>query len=802
MGGFAGWDLHLRLVAVGLGMQGVLWLLARGLGQRLRWEVVAAGWLLPLLVLWPWLSGAALLLPAQSLAPQVPGTYHLERPDPWGEQHDVVALFIPWELEVRHALAARRLPFWSDRIDGGASPWANLQAEALSPTAMLARALPIQHHLLAALALKILVACQGAWIAARRLGARRPPALLAGAGFALGGAVAGWGLFPLSSVAAWSPWLLAGAVSLARHPRARALAATSVAVAAVVLAGHPEVALGAGLLAVVLSLALLRRRGAGRALGALVLAAVLGCALAAPVLAPFFSLVPRSQRAHEHGRARVVEGDAVLRQPASWFQYGQGDYLAAPTNPQAFGRPYRDPFEGSIAWVLSETPYVGLLAFAGLGLALGGRSRRRAQVVLLAFAAVGLLLAAGFLPFVRVLFALPIVRLPEYARLLSAASLALALAGALGWDAFLRRRSGGAAAVAWLVLGAAISLHVEPRLEVAALWLLLAAGALAAARGRRAVALAVLGATMVLDLVSWARWMLPRGDPHLFFPATEAVATMARETAAPGGPWRVVGHDLLAYPAVLSVYGLEDVRPHNPLAPHDQIVALAAAFEFLPATRSYFSRFSNLEHPLLDFLNTRVVVSNRYLPPIPGMVEIGVAGAVDRIYRNPDALPRWFLPVAADRVPRAQLARWVDGLRDPRRVALVTEEEREPSDPAASEWMRGSPAWDPAAVRATRAQPGAIDLELAPAPGARLVATSIPGPWGWRARHDRRELRTVAVNGGFLGVIVPARASRVTLRFVPPGFWLGCAVAAAAAVGLAGVAWGRRPGSGRGRSET
>src|SRR5687767_8051340 len=187
MGGLAGWELHLRLIAAMLAMQGVVWVLARGLGRRLRWDAVATGWALPLLVLWPWLAGNELLVPTQSLAPLVPGTYHLARPDPWADLHDVVSQFLPWELEVRHALAARRLPFWSERLDGGSSPWGNLQAGVLSPIALAARALPIQHHTLAALALKILVACQGTWLLARLLAARRIPALIAATSFALGG---------------------------------------------------------------------------------------------------------------------------------------------------------------------------------------------------------------------------------------------------------------------------------------------------------------------------------------------------------------------------------------------------------------------------------------------------------------------------------------------------------------------------------------------------------------------------------------------------------------------------------------
>src|SRR5687768_16210845 len=118
MGGFDGWELQLRLLAALLAAQGALWLLSRACSWRLRREAVLAGLLLPWIVLWPWIAGDMLLAPTGALATQVPGTLHLERVDPWLELHDVLSQNIPWEIEVRHALAARRLPFWSDALDG------------------------------------------------------------------------------------------------------------------------------------------------------------------------------------------------------------------------------------------------------------------------------------------------------------------------------------------------------------------------------------------------------------------------------------------------------------------------------------------------------------------------------------------------------------------------------------------------------------------------------------------------------------------------------------------------------------
>jgi len=254
-------ELILPLLAALLVLQLPLLLLARWLGRPLRWEAVLLGWALPLLLLLPWLDGKRVLAPTGQLLAVLPGlqTPAPAKPDPHGELNDVVYCLIPWELEVRHALAARRLPLWSDLVDGGSSPWSNPQAQALSPVAMLARALPIQHSLLGCLALKVLVALQGACVLCRRAGAGRGAAAIGGASFALGGAILGWSLFPHSTAAAWAPWVVAGVVVAMRRPRSRALVALSLATAALLLSGQPEMAAGAIALAAFVGLWLARR---------------------------------------------------------------------------------------------------------------------------------------------------------------------------------------------------------------------------------------------------------------------------------------------------------------------------------------------------------------------------------------------------------------------------------------------------------------------------------------------------------------------------------------------------------------
>jgi outer membrane protein assembly factor BamD len=51
--------------------------------------------------------------------------------------NDTLYQLLPWELEIRHALSERRLPFWSDRLEGGSSPWGNPQAAVLAYQAVV-----------------------------------------------------------------------------------------------------------------------------------------------------------------------------------------------------------------------------------------------------------------------------------------------------------------------------------------------------------------------------------------------------------------------------------------------------------------------------------------------------------------------------------------------------------------------------------------------------------------------------------------------------------------------------------------
>src|SRR5882724_2060575 len=773
--------LLLTLVVALALTQGVCWLLARGLGLRLgRWPVVL-GLLLPLVLLAPWLGGTRLLAPCDILKVPLPGAPQIADLDRHDLLNDSIYQFLPWELEIRHALAARRLPFWSDLLEGGSSPWSNPQAGVLSPLQIPARLLPIQHHLLGALALKILVAFEGTWLLARRVGRSRGSSLLAGAGFALGGGILSWGLFPHTAAAAWVPWLATGVIGLFRRPTGRSLATTAAITAALLLSGHPEVAAIGGLFVALCGL-LLRRRtlGLARGLGAAALAAALGLGLAAPHVLPFLAILPASQRAHETLALSLPPHRFELLRPASWFLPGHAGFVLAPTNPRAFGRPFEDPFQGPVDWADANSGYTGLVAFAGALLALLAARDRRSLPFLL-FAGVGLLLAARFLPYAYLAQTVRFLKVPAYERFLLISSLALAVAAAFGTDLLLRRvRSVSPRRVGAALAGAAgLSLLVHIDGYVLLLWggiLLATLVALPARFGpwphRRRLVGALLGLALLLDLLPWGRSLLPAGHPSLFYPRTPFLADLNRELAAPGGPYRAVGAEYLVYPSLLPFYGIAEVRPHNPLVPMPYLQVLSAAFHFHPSMIEYFSPFKNVDHPLLDFLNARVVVGSVAMPP-SRTLELADGGryAPFYLYRNPNALPRWFVPTGYEVIGRPEISRFIAGMRDPARVALFADE--------VGAWRPAGLPAQPRALTALSQVPGHLTLALPepadPAGTPTLVATSIPFSPGWHARANGHPLKTLTVDGAFLGVRVPAGVQRFELRFLPPGLVAGLA---------------------------
>ena len=753
------------LLLVLAAMQAVCWLLARGLGRRLERHVMALGILLPVLFLSPWLRPSNLLFPGDFLRKVVPDAPLGQSADSHELLNDVIFQLIPWELEVRHALKAGHLPFWSDLLEGGSSPWINPQASVLSPLALVTRPVPIQYWLLAMLALKIQLAFEGTWLLARALAIRRPASLLTAAGFSLAGGVMAWSLFPVTAAVVWVPWLAVGVIGLFRErPEPRRIATVAVLTAALLLSGHPETAAIGGLFAAVCGLGLwARRRSLPVSLGAAALAALLGFGLAAPHLVPFAAYLPHSQRAQETIARQASDFHSTVWDPFTWFLPASRAFLMAPFNPHAFGRPYQDDFTGPFSWPDADSGYAGLVALTGALFAAASLRRRRVWPFL-GFALAGFLLAAEFVPFANLIDSIDVLQVVCYRRFLSVSVLALAVAGGMGIDHWLRSRRGWALRLPALLAVAAVGYLCRFELDshVVTIWLLLgAAVCLAAWRPRWGAA--ALGVALLLDLVPWAWSHLPTGQTAYFYPHSRLLTQLQVEVSKDGS-WRAVGEDYAVYSSLLPVYGIADVRPHNPLAPMAYLEGLDAAFGFNPSTANYFAPLRHVEHPFLDFLNVCCVVWESHNPVPKDFQRIDPGTSSKRLYRNPDALPRWFVPSRIDVIAPSDLTAWIKALDDGRRVAVFQDQRQQvmPQPP-------------PARLQTLLAEPGRIALAVS-APQDTVLATSLQLPQGWSAQSGGQQLPKLVVNGAFLGLRVPRGEHRVELRYIPPGFVAGAAL--------------------------
>jgi len=769
--------LALGLLALLVALEFVSSAALRGMGLagrgRARWLRSALALALPLAVLAPRLEGIEILAPTPVLR-VVPGVPDLG-PGTWELLNDAVFQFLPWEHEVRRAWGAGHPPLWSDALQS--SPWSNPQAQPLSPVALPARLFPFEHFLLVALAVKLLLAVDGAWALAAALGARWPFRALAATSFALGGGVMAWAVFPQSSALALVPWLAAAAVRLGRRPTRRRFVAAALATAAVALAGHPEVAVAGGLLAVLLALALGRRRQPRLpALATLAGAALAGLALAAPHVLPFCLETLESQRFHELAAAPVPRADGSWREITGWFPGGHLGYLRTPLGPEVFGRPYFGEFRGPFNWVTATSGYAGLAALAGCALGLAHGRARRTALPLLGYALLAFAAAARFDPLIALVEHLPGARAMALERFLLPATVALAVAGALGAQAFARRPR----AYGWLALAVAagLSLGAATTPRAAAAWLLLAAAAWLVSR-RRALAAVALAAALAVDLGLFARDFVPAGDARQLYPRSPLFAEIERRAGA--APYRVAGAAREAYPATLASHGFEDVRVHDPLADQRYLDLTGAALGFHPTTVLYFAPLERPGHPFADFLGLRFLFARPGQEVPPGWTPITVPqepGWV--VHENPRPSPRVFLPRALELVPRAELGARTAELADGRDVVVAAEQA--PAWLTASMASAGPDRVDLVAHRDGRLE---LDLELA---APRLVATSLLEWEGWRVESAGRALERVPLFGAFLGFRAPAGASRVVLAYRPPGLALGGGLALGAALALAAVA--------------
>lgn len=358
---------------------------------------------------------------------------------------DVIDEMAPWNSLNWSLIHQGQFPLWNPYTLLGLPQFFNFQSSVLSLPELVGYLFPQRLSLLAAVACKLLLAAYGAYFCGRALGLSRSAAFLAAATFAFSTAFAGQIGWPIDDVMAWTGWIFGLTyLMLQRADRLRRHALLLVpAVAFALYGGFPEgdviLALAAGLFAVTLAV---HRVWSGRGLplrqlAATLLAAVLGCCLAAPLWLPGLQLLAGSVRLAASGYAPLPAGTA-----------------ATALIPGYYGSPLPASVWFGPANEYELAAYVGLAALVLAGFGFWHR-RRRAEVVALALITVvsaALVYAPG--PLLTLIHAVPLLRSVQFTRARFVFAFTLALLAGCGLDELRQARDRTALRGYWLSLAA------------------------------------------------------------------------------------------------------------------------------------------------------------------------------------------------------------------------------------------------------------------------------------------------------------------------------------------------------------
>lgn len=695
---------------------------------------------------------------------------------------DIPSQMLPWRAAVREAAANGRLPLWNRFLLGGEPLLGVAQPAVFLPGTWLGFLLPLAQAWTFDMTLRFFLAALCAALFFIGTGASEIAALLGGLGWAFSGFLVFFVGYPVTASVTPFPLLLLALWRLARGGGLSASALMAAALVLMAVAGHPETLLFSVTAASLFFAWQLFWARPDRRLPAVLwslAAGALAFGLSAIALLPFLEAMPQTR---QHLFRKVFyafqdRSDALLDS----LRLAICDVV-----PYAFGALGHSRIQQRF-WV--PLGYVGAALFPLIvaGLLTSGR-RRWCWLTLGAF---GLALSVRLWGITDLLARAPgfdIAVLEYFGFAAVFAAIGLAVEGIDGLRAGRGIRVFLAASVA--VLGAIVligawrqsvlfSLDMTPeylRSRVLAQVVPILLGAVLvflAARRRNRIGAGVAAAILVL--FAGQRWIEEAGayptiPARAFYPPLPVLDPIPRDE-----PVRMAGLDWDLMPNTSALYGLEDVRGYEPMifAPLADTMQLWALQ--LPA---FFNKVTQPDSPFLAFLNVRyVLTSSERLVPKDWRLRAEVRGS--RLYENPRALPRVF-------VPRHLVWTELVGLHM-RIMQTIGDYAR---DGVAGEARSGRLHWEdngPADVRIDSYVADRLRLTT-DAASETLIGTSIPNWRGWKVKIDGEPARVLWFNRAFVSFRAPPGRHRVELRYLPDGFVYGAALTGVSAVACAVVA--------------
>ncbi|MBW3671346.1 MAG: YfhO family protein [Acidobacteria bacterium] len=734
--------------------------------DRLRIGVAVLFYLLVAVFFFESLFGSAVDLPADFLGRMPPWQAVLPQNDTINElTNDIVLQFVPWSHEVREAWKSFSLPLWNESVGGGYPLMANGQSSALSPIRLLAIPIELGKSFSAEAAFKLLIALTFAYLWARRRHLSETASVVVSICFGFSMGLHAWLHFPHATTAAMIPAIFYAVDRLVLDERRSGVALVTVIFAVTLLAGHPETAahgisFGGFWFFVVLFTE--RRARWKQAIGRMSLACVFSLLIASPFLLPFLEALPRSLRmeALRHG----LDLSIPHRNPELFVMMLHGDF---------FGRighyvwgPVHPEFASAFAGMIAVAGFIALLV------RLVVTRRRSSPFAFFVFAIPLTLMAIFAVPPVSTLLEMtPPFSFAANSRLRIVLCWLLAVCAGALIDLVRERRTReplvgalfvfvavGTAVIVYGVVGdpqrqATLTTAIPGLLSVAAVFALLGPHWL------RRTAPVIVVALVTTDLWLTSRGFNPEVPNNYLYPETPLTVRLQELTAEdPMGPVRFTALGSLMFPNSASIYGLQDIRAHDPMAAGRTLGFMRVLADY--DAERYFAMLKRIDHPFLDFMNVRYLVSWDSVHT-EGFTEV-YSGPDGKISRNDQAQPRF--RTAKEIVVAPTRKEMHERLLEPRSWSELAVVERQ--------LPHVVPAESQVLIDVDHRGPGDYRIWLNP-PEPRLMITSMPWWPGWRVRSKGETLESVRVNGGFLGFVVPEGPTRIKLTYRPLSFQIG-----------------------------
>ncbi len=708
-------------------------------------------------------------------------------------QLDLVTQIVPWQAQVRRAVHAGEWPLWNDLAGAGMPLLADPQSQVLQPLVFLTLPLSLPQAVGVTAGLRVMIALAFLFLLLRRQGLSEEASLFGSLAFGLGGFLLLWLSWPIGNSPALLPLVLYALAMTADRGARRDYLLLVLAVASLLVGGHPETILYVAVVGGLFAVSKLQRQAPEqrtRLLGGWALAAALALGLAAPALIPATQFLPQTHRDHllelRNERMEARASLAGWRTPEERRRTLERlEKRSVPLfAPNALGNSRWGAYWGEANTNEDGGGFVGGAALLAALLAFLPAARRFPQERLfLALAAVSLVISMRIPGVPRVLSAVPLLNqsLSAHRRLLLVLAFALAYVAACGVERW-RHGEGPrrwviwacAAALAGLVAwGYLSSLETKELLPLRWLWLGLqlatvAGTAVILSFRRTAKALSLLVVLAALELLVFhqpANPSLPRSG---FYPTTPTLRFLQENADG----FRVAGLGDRLLPNAAAVYGLADIRISNPFKPFPYVQALAPVSASLRTTEHILMK---AEHPLYQLLGVRYVITPPRTKATAGWRAVR-RDPGGRIFERAQALPRLFLPRSAEAPGSLPWADWLAANQDfASRALVVSSRER----PAA--WTAVAP--EESLVEILAIEPAHISARALLAED-RLLASSVYQDGGWTLLLDGRPRTTSLANGPFVAAWLPAGEHRLDLVYRAPGLIPGLVLAAIAMAGL------------------